>query len=402
MHERIEVLQYNLPPEKIALFPVDPRDSSKLLVYQQGKITHSVFTQLAEILNQNHLLIFNNSKVVNARLHMYTDAGNLIEIFCLEPAQGRDPALALNDKNKSHWHCLIGGAKKWKSGVLEAVYLRNNHEEKFTAQLISKDDGNFLVQFNWDNSEIVFSDILDVAGELPLPPYLNRKAIEKDQSSYQTVYAEKNGSVAAPTAGLHFTDAMLQKLLDKGIEKATVTLHVGAGTFRPIKHENAALHDMHSELIEVSATSLTAMLNHKKNIIAVGTTSLRTMETCYWMGVKAFSNPNATLHELAIKQWDAYLLDGTLPREKALNALLQWMQLNQQKKIICSTKIMIAPGYKSRVAHGIITNFHQPGSTLLLLIAAVVGDDWKKIYEAALANDYRFLSYGDSSLLFFN
>ena len=394
-----QTLDYVLPNEKIASFPLPVRHDAKLLVFKNNKILHQQFLQLANFIEEGTLLVFNNTKVFHARLHFYSDNGTAIEVFCLEAANGNDPSIALSANNHSEWICLVGGAKKWKSGSIVLKYNYSGKEVIVKASMVSRKEELFHIAFDWDCNEILFADILQNAGELPLPPYMNRKANKEDEVRYQTVYAAQTGSVAAPTAGLHFTDEIMHLLNEKNIKKDFVTLHVGAGTFKPIKTAHYKEHIMHEELIDVTISSLENLLLHSGKIIAVGTTSLRTIESLYWMGVKVKKNSNLKLHEIEIRQWEAYELEQEIPAAVAFKALIDWMNQNQLMRLVCKTQIMITPAYQLKVAEGLITNFHQPKSTLLLLIAAITGQKWKDIYDEALQNNYRFLSYGDSSLL---
>lgn len=399
MEFEAQTLDYLLPEEKIASFPLAVRHASNLLVYKNNQINHSKFINLPNYIASGSLLVFNNTKVFNARMYFYNEKGKAIEVFCLAPANGRDPSLALSAENHSEWICLVGGAKKWKSGAITLTYQQQQQEVIVKATLVNRTEELFHLAFDWLSNKIQFADILQAAGELPLPPYMNRKANVEDEQRYQTVYAQQSGSVAAPTAGLHFTDEVMQLLKNKNINSTFVTLHVGAGTFKPIKTAHYKDHIMHEELIDVSIKSIESMLHFAGKIIAVGTTSLRTIESLYWMGVKAAENVDITLPELCIKQWEAYELKQDISCENAIDALLKWMKKNNLNRLLCKTQIMITPNYNLRVAEGIITNFHQPKSTLLLIIAAVTGNDWLNIYHEALENNYRFLSYGDSSLL---
>jgi S-adenosylmethionine:tRNA ribosyltransferase-isomerase len=397
---------YQLPEEKIARYPLTERDSSKLLIYKQGQITEDTYSQLDKHLSADTLLVFNNTKVVEARLLFTKSTGGLIEIFCLEPDECYpDITSAMLQKGKVFWKCLVGGAKKWKE---EFLVKDLGNQLQLTAKIAEKRNDYFLIEFNW-SSDISFAELLHHAGVIPLPPYLNRDAEEKDKSTYQTIYAKHDGSVAAPTAGLHFTEQLFDKLEEKGIQKSYVTLHVGAGTFKPVKAATMAEHEMHAEFIDVDADTIQQLINYSdKTIMAVGTTSLRTIESLYWMGVKASKKYEVgstqvqdELHDstLAIHQWDAYELPQDIAVKDALNSLLAWMKTNKVTRIFAKTQIIIAPGYELRIAKGLVTNFHQPQSTLLLLVASIIGNDWKKVYNHALDHDYRFLSYGDGCLL---
>lgn len=401
---QISDFTYDLPDERIARYPLTERDLSKLLIYQSGGMHSDVYRHLPQHLPKNTLLVFNNTKVIEARILFQKETGSKIEIFCLEPAAGVELTQAMMSQGNVRWTCLVGGAGKWKQQFLEKQLQTPKGTVLLKAEKISMQQGSFEIEFSWDNTYFTFAELLHYAGVLPLPPYLQRQTEAADYDRYQTVYARHQGSVAAPTAGLHFTPQLLVQLQDKGIKHSFVTLHVGAGTFQPVKSATMQDHPMHREWVDVHADAIEELLTQLPNpIIPVGTTSLRTIESLYWMGVKALINPDATLAELEVQQWDAYDLPlQNASAKDALQALLEWMKKQQQEQIICHTKILIAPGYSARVAAAIITNFHQPNSTLLLLVAALIGDDWRKVYSYALANDYRFLSYGDGSLLWVN
>ena len=393
---------YDLPEDRIAKYPLAERDASKLLIYQDGDITEDQYRQLPSHLPANSLLVFNNTKVVEARLLFQKASGGVIEIFCLEPhEQYADITTAMQQKGKVWWHCLVGGASKWKSGQLLEKNISDNI--RLEAKCMDKKTGSFLIEISWSDQSMSFAELLHLAGAIPLPPYIKRAADETDKNRYQTIYAKQDGSVAAPTAGLHFTPAVLKALEQKNILTAFVTLHVGAGTFKPVKSEQMADHEMHAEWIDVDRHFIANLKDQlDKNIIAVGTTSLRTLESLYWLGLKCMHpGYNETAPEtVSISQWDPYDLQSEqLPASIALGQLLAWMEKNKLEKLITKTQILIAPGYTFRIVKGLITNFHQPQSTLLLLVAALVGNNWKKIYHHALQNNYRFLSYGDGSLL---
>jgi S-adenosylmethionine:tRNA ribosyltransferase-isomerase len=399
MHPKnISILDYTyaLADDKIALHPLQERDASKLLVYKNGNIAEDTYSNIHQHLPEKSLLIFNNTKVIKARILFTKPTGGVIEIFLLEPYQS-DYTKALSATKTCTWKCLIGGAGKWKEKEL------GFGNWGLTARLLEKLIDTYVVEFTWDGG-ISFAAILEQAGNIPLPPYIKRKPGEEDNNRYQTIYAAHDGSVAAPTAGLHFTENVFKNLAAKNISKDFVTLHVGAGTFKPVKAATMQAHEMHAEWIDVSIEtieSLISNLNH--TIVAVGTTSLRTIESLYWLGVKALLYP--LLQQLQITQWEVYdELPGheNITAAAALTALKNWLQKNHLTRIFTSTQILIAPGYSFKIAKAIVTNFHQPQSTLLLLVAAAVGDDWKKIYGYALENDFRFLSYGDGSLLFIN
>ncbi len=393
---------YNLPEEKIAKYPLAQRDESKLLIYKNGVIANDIYYNLDQHIPQSSLLIFNNTKVVEARLLFKKSTGSTIELFCLEPADNYlDITTAMLQKEKVIWKCLVGGAKKWKMEMLCMHLAIGENTVELFARKMEKLTDYFLIEFTWNDELLSFAEVLHFAGAVPLPPYLNRDAEETDKERYQTIYAKYDGSVAAPTAGLHFTERLFEKLNTKKIKQDFVTLHVGAGTFKPVKSETMHEHEMHTEFIEVRKELIENLLLHLQvNIIAVGTTSLRTIESLYWLGVKTIINPDILMPELQLQQWDAYdLINEEISAEKALQALLQWMEKNNCHTLITKTQIIIAPGYDVKIARALITNFHQPQSTLLLLIAALVFDDWKKIYDYALANNFRFLSYGDGSLI---
>jgi S-adenosylmethionine:tRNA ribosyltransferase-isomerase len=402
MHPReihISDYTYNLPEEKIAHYPLPERDASKLLVYQNGTIAESVYKNIADFLPENSLLVFNNTKVIHARLFFENANGGKVEVFCLEPLEANTEMASVMSRMKTiRWKCLVGRASKWKEKVLR----KSVENFELTAEIVDRTNDTFVVEFNWQPEHLTFAEILDKAGMMPIPPYLHRNSNEVDLTRYQTVYAKHEGSVAAPTAGLHFTEAVFESLKKKDIETAEVTLHVGAGTFKPVKSETMADHEMHAELIDVNREALEKLIaakETKKPVVSVGTTSMRTLESLYWMGIKAANHPTASLPDLEIKQWDVYEL---LANDNALIALLNWMKQNSLERIICKTQIIIAPPYQPKVVNALVTNFHQPNSTLLLLVAAVVGNDWKKIYDYALTHNFRFLSYGDGSLLFVN
>ncbi|CAN5614928.1 S-adenosylmethionine:tRNA ribosyltransferase-isomerase [soil metagenome] len=394
---------YNLPEEKIAKYPLPQRDESKLLVCKDGTITESIYYDLHEYISEKSLLVFNNTKVVEARLLFQKSTGSTIEIFCLEPGDiYADITTAMLQKGKVLWKCLVGGAKKWKEETLLKVIKTGSATLQLNAKKIEKFTDYFLIEFSWDDTSLSFAEVLHAAGSMPLPPYLNRNAEESDKERYQTIYAKYDGSVAAPTAGLHFTERLFEKLTAKNIQQDFVTLHVSAGTFKPVKAESMQEHEMHTEFIDVRAALIENILQHiDETVIAVGTTSLRTIESLYWLGVKTILQPAITLEDLQVYQWDAYDVDAeTITAKDALQSLLQWMQQNNLSNLITKTQIIIAPGYGLKIAKALITNFHQPQSTLLLLVAALIGNDWRKVYHYALENNFRFLSYGDGCLLY--
>jgi S-adenosylmethionine:tRNA ribosyltransferase-isomerase len=390
---------YQLPDERIALHPLEQRDASKLLVYKSGVISRDVYQNIATYLPQNSLLVFNNTKVINARILFTKPTGGVIEIFLLEPYQA-DYTSTLTATKTCTWKCFIGGAGKWKDGELIKNWELGIGNWELRVRIIEKLSDAYVVEFNWGGN-ISFAEILEQTGNIPLPPYIKRKPATEDKERYQTIYALQNGSVAAPTAGLHFTQDIFKSFEEKNISKDFVTLHVGAGTFKPVKAAIMQQHEMHAEWIDVSTTAIENIIANLNNtIVAVGTTSLRTLESLYWLGVKALLHPY--LPQLQITQWEVYdeLSGADIAVNDALHALLKWLKQNNLTQLFTQTQILIAPGYQFKIVKALVTNFHQPQSTLLLLVAAAVGDDWKKIYSCALENDFRFLSYGDGSLLF--
>lgn len=401
-HIRISEFNYPLPDERIAKFPLPVRDQSKLLLYRHGEVTEDIFTSLPDYLPANSLMIFNNTKVIQARLHFHKETGALIEVFCLEPIQPNDYALNFQQTEHAAWLCMIGNLKKWKEGALKREITVKGKPLTLTAERGACHGTSHWVDFRWNNPEITFADILEVFGELPIPPYLNRETQESDKETYQTVYSKIKGSVAAPTAGLHFTPRVLDALREKGGALEELTLHVGAGTFKPVKSEEIEGHEMHTEYISVNRSTLEKLVAHEGKAIAVGTTSVRTLESLYHIGVTLLHNPNATEEDLHVKQWQPYetaLETAATPAVDALQAIIVYLDRHHMETLHSSTQIIIAPGYEYRIVKAMVTNFHQPQSTLLLLVSAFLHGDWRKIYDYALAHDFRFLSYGDSSLL---
>lgn len=397
---RIEDFTYELPEERIAKYPLAQRDASKLLVYKDHQIAEDTYAQVHHHLPEGSFLVFNKTKVVYARLLFQKETGGTIEVFCLEPhEQYADIQTAMLQQGKVWWKCMIGGASKWKTGVT----LRQKFPElELTAAVVERSAGTFTIEIGWDNPQLSFAEVLHIAGKIPLPPYLRREADESDKDRYQTIYATEEGSVAAPTAGLHFTDGVMQQLKQKGINTGFVTLHVGAGTFKPVKSEVMAEHEMHAEWIDISLEFLKELQSQLAgSIVAVGTTSLRTLESIYWIGRSLARNQLPDFSKIAVGQWDPYeTKEGdNISTAEALQALIDWLQSNNQPRLVTRTQIMIAPGYRFRLASGLITNFHQPQSTLLLLVAALIGNDWRKVYDHALSHGFRFLSFGDGSLL---
>ncbi len=401
--EQLQITDFNyiLPDEKIAKYPLEKRDSSKLLIYAGGNISSSVFSLLPEYIPSNSLMIFNNTRVIHARLLFRKDTGAQIEVFCLSPAEPSDYALNFQQRGNCSWHCMIGNAKRWKDGALQLKIVYEKGIITLSAQKKEVHENDVTVEFSWDDSSITFSELLEIAGKLPIPPYLNRPAETSDNDTYQTVYSRIEGSVAAPTAGLHFTNEVMDALHKKGIQTDEVTLHVGAGTFKPVKSQIIRSHEMHTECISVSRKTIADLYKNVNPLIVVGTTSMRTVESLYYMGRKLQFNPDLKPQELAVSQWEPYEEENEeVSPKQAIKNLLDYLDRQQADHLISSTQIIIAPGYKFHFVDGLITNFHQPQSTLLLLIAAFVGNDWRNIYEYALTHDFRFLSYGDSSLLF--
>ena len=396
----INEYDYPLPDERIAKFPLQARDQSKLLLYRDGEVSESIFYRLPELLPEKSLIVFNNTRVIQARLLFTKDTGAQIEIFCLEPETPVDYVLNFQSRGQCRWNCLVGNAKRWKSGTLKRTFTSKNGKTVLSAEHIQTRGQTYNIQFQWDNSDYTFADILDTAGVLPIPPYLHRETEKSDLQAYQTVYSKIKGSVAAPTAGLHFTPEVLKNLDDKGFMREELTLHVGAGTFKPVQTEAIGDHDMHAEFFAVNRAVIASLIENSGRITAVGTTSVRTLESLYYIGASLAANPNVSPDELAVKQWTPY--ENNLPKvttDEALLHVLKYLDSNQLEKLIASTQIMIAPGYDFHVVNSLITNFHQPKSTLLLLVSAFVKGDWKKIYDYALNHHFRFLSYGDSSLL---
>ncbi|HMO61210.1 MAG TPA: S-adenosylmethionine:tRNA ribosyltransferase-isomerase [Ferruginibacter sp.] len=396
---------YLLPPEKIAAFPLAQRDASKLLVYLNGNITEDTYRNIAQYIPAQSLLVFNNTKVIQARLLFQKDTGGVIEIFCLEPYEALcEYSSIMQQKDHVRWKCMIGGAGKWKGGTLNKTVEIREAKVVVEVALVEKLSDAYVVELSWQPADLTVAEIFEAAGDMPLPPYIKRKAEAGDKERYQTVYAKHEGSVAAPTAGLHFTPGIFKSFAEKNITRTEVTLHVGAGTFKPVKAAVMQGHEMHAEWIDVDIATIQQLAGNTEGCtVAVGTTSLRTIESLYWMGVKALLYPGAAIDALSIQQWDVYEppLAGTAVHTKdALQALQAWMQSNNMNRLFTTTQILIAPGYTFKVAKAIITNFHQPQSTLLLLVAAAIGHNWKSVYAYALENEFRFLSYGDGSLLF--
>lgn len=399
---KIKDFTYDLPEARIAKFPLDERSAAKLLVYRAGKIQDHAFTELPALLPPQSLLVFNNTRVVQARLFFQRATGSTIEVFCLEPvAPSAEMQQAMQQTHCCTWNCLVGNAKKWKEPELSlAIPLANQQTGQLTVRKGERQADSYLIHFSWTPASLTFAEILEQAGNLPLPPYLNRPATAADRQTYQTVYARQEGAVAAPTAGLHFTSQVFRDLAARNIPTQEVTLHVGAGTFKPVKAAEMAGHSMHGEEIYVNAGVIEQLLKHLPHpLIPVGTTSLRTLESLYWLGLRLIREPGLGPAELHVPQWLPYENEEAFSPELALKALLDFLSLHQLDHIRATTQLLIAPGYTFKLVTGLVTNFHQPESTLLLLVSALVGSDWRKVYHHALQHGYRFLSYGDSSLL---
>ena len=398
-HIKISEFNYPLPDERIAKFPLSNRDESKLLVYRQGEVSEDRFPSLPDYLEPGEMMVFNNTKVIQARLHFRKETGALIEVFCLEPIAPNDYVLSFQQTKKCSWLCIVGNLKKWKEGTLKREVEVKGKTITLSATRGECRGTSHWIDFEWDDDSLTFADVLEAVGELPIPPYLNRETQESDKQTYQTVYSKIKGSVAAPTAGLHFTERVLKALDEKGIDREELTLHVGAGTFKPVKSEEIEGHEMHTEYISVNKGTIQKLIAHGGKTIAVGTTSVRTLESLYYIGILIHLNPEANQEELHVKQWMPYEPHPALTPVESLQNILDYLNRNNMEALHTSTQIIIAPGYEYKIVKKIVTNFHQPQSTLLLLVSAFVKGDWKKIYDYALSHDFRFLSYGDSSLL---
>ena len=398
-HIKISEFNYPLPDERIAKFPLSNRDESKLLVYRQGEVIEDHFTSLPSYLEPGEMMVFNNTKVIQARLHFRKETGALIEVFCLEPIQPNDYVLSFQQTRQCSWLCMVGNLKKWKEGTLRREVEVKGKNITLTATRGECRGTSHWIDFAWDDETLTFADVLEAVGELPIPPYFNRETQESDKQTYQTVYSKIKGSVAAPTAGLHFTERVLKSLDEYGIDREELTLHVGAGTFKPVKSEEIEGHEMHTEYISVNRRTIEKLIGHGGKTIAVGTTSVRTLESLYYIGILIHQNPEANQEELHVKQWMPYEPHPILTPVESLQEILSYLDRHGMEALHTSTQIIIAPGYEYKIVKKIVTNFHQPQSTLLLLVSAFVKGDWKKIYDYALSHDFRFLSYGDSSLL---
>ena len=385
-----------LPDERIAKYPLAERDHSKLLVYQNGTVQEDRFFHIGRYIAPHSLLVYNNTRVIQARIVFHKPSGARIEVFCLEPLDPRDYQLSLGSMSGCTWKCMVGNLKKWKQGVLALPLVLDGKTYTLSAERIATQGNTHQIRFSWDAPDTSFAEILNLLGELPIPPYLNRATEESDKRTYQTVYSRIQGSVAAPTAGLHFTTALLDQLRADGLEMAEVTLHVGAGTFQPVKVADANEHIMHTEIIAVPVSTLRIVKQRLGHIVSVGTTSMRTLESLYWLGLRVLKGQTS---DMRVEQFEPYLTDSNVPAEQAIDALIDYLEQTNQNTLHAETQIMIRPGYIFRIVDQLITNFHQPRSTLLLLVSAFVGGDWQTIYQYALSHDFRFLSYGDSSIL---
>jgi S-adenosylmethionine:tRNA ribosyltransferase-isomerase len=399
--KRIEIshYRYDLPVSRIARYPLPRRDHSQLLFYERGRIEKRGFWELPEIIPEGSWLVFNNTRVIQARLYFRKPSGARIEVFCLEPVQPAAYELAFQATGECTWKCLVGNARKWKEGPIQLYIPVEGQEVELSAWLISQTSDDFTVRFSWDHAGMTFGGIMERVGQTPIPPYLNRRAEESDRERYQTVYSRDPGSVAAPTAGLHFTGEMMKRLELDGIRTSEITLHVGTGTFVPVKEEDARGHSMHTELVVVGCDFLEQWSREAEQLLAVGTTTTRSLESIYWMGVKLLSGHELNPGAMELKQWENEQLPGGYSLKESLQSLTAFCRRHGLDRLSFTTRLMIVPGYTFRAVNGLITNFHMPGSTLLLLIAAFIGEDWRKVYSFALQNQFRFLSYGDSSLL---
>ncbi len=399
---KIDEYDYDLPADRIAQHPLTGRDSSKLLVYDGKGISSDSFRNIGSHIPPGSHLVFNNTRVISARLLFRKGSGALVEVLCLEPLSPHSYELSFSSVDPVEWKCMIGNLKKWKGGILSMEFTSGGEVNILMAERIGQEGEAWRVKFSWSNPGLSFSEVIEASGHTPLPPYINREDETEDKYRYQTVYSEIRGSVAAPTAGLHFTDELLRSLSENGIGASNITLHVGAGTFQPVRTSDIAEHTMHCERFSVKGDTIGNLLANQGKIIAVGTTSVRTLESIYWLGVKIIADRSMQNNEAAISQWEPNREDKGISVIESLSALKNWMSEKNINKLEASTSLIIVPGYRFRMIEGMITNFHQPRSTLLLLVSAWTGNDWKKIYGYALDNGFRFLSYGDSSLLIYH
>jgi len=396
---RITDFNYELPDSAVAKYPLPQRDQSKLLLWKQGEIKDCHFSDLPGLLPEQSMLVFNNTRVIRARLHFLKPTGASIEVFCLEPTKPHDYVHSFAQTTSCRWKCIVGNKKRWKGETLTLSVGLAGEIVFLSALLLGELEGGYEIEFSWDQAKFNFAEILEAAGSIPIPPYLHRSSEEIDLTVYQTVYARIKGSVAAPTAGLHFTDRVFRDLGDRHVTCEELTLHVGAGTFQPVKSETIGEHLMHTEYFSVNLDLLNKLIDHPKEVLAVGTTSVRTLESLYWIGCKILGNPQIEVERLGVTQWEPYEVNvAEIDAGKALKAILNWLEVRKRSNLETTTQIMIIPGYRFRIIDGLVTNFHQPQSTLLLLISAILGEDWKRVYAHALENNYRFLSYGDANL----
>ena len=390
---------YDLPADRIAQYPVEERDKSQLLIYKDHIIGKDIFRNIDEYLPSDSLLVFNNTRVIRARVLFHKVTGAVIEILCLEPIAPSDYAISFGSKEPIEWKCIIGNLKKWKSGKLVTTFKHKSKQYNLYAEKLLQEGDAWKIKFSWNSDKICFGEVIESAGHIPLPPYIDREDEIEDNERYQTIYSRIKGSVAAPTAGLHFTDYVLEKIKLRGIKSAQLTLHVGAGTFQPVKTDDIFLHEMHCEHFSIDSGTIQLLIENLGKIVPVGTTSVRTLESLYWLGVKLMQSPLVEAPVLTLRQWESYQLKTNISAKDSLEAILSLLKLRNSDYLQAMTSIMIIPGYEFRITNGMVTNFHQPRSTLLLLISAWTGNKWKDIYSFALKNRFRFLSYGDSSLL---
>ncbi len=398
-HININDYDYSLPDERIAKYPLEKRDDSKLLIMKDKAISQDIFKNIGNYLPTDSLIVFNNTRVIKARLHFNKDTGSKIEIFCLEPVNPVDYAMSLSSNNSCSWKCLVGNNKKWKNGKLTKIIQVKNQDIYLSVSKTAVSGNAFEILFEWDNKDVIFSEILEAFGNIPIPPYLNRESENIDNSRYQTIYSKYQGSVAAPTAGLHFTEEVFESLNKKGISGESVTLHVGAGTFQPVKAETISEHEMHTEHFIITKQNIEQFIKYSGNITVVGTTTVRTLESFWQVALQISNNPEKSDNNFVVTQWEAYA-EIKEAKTGLLKNALDWMIKNNFDHINCATQIIIIPGYEFKLTDRLITNFHQPKSTLLLLLAAFIGNEWKNVYRYALENGFRFLSYGDSSVFF--
>ncbi|MGC1391785.1 MAG: S-adenosylmethionine:tRNA ribosyltransferase-isomerase [Bacteroidales bacterium] len=390
---------YELPSDRIAQYPVEERDMSQLLIHKEGKIEKDIFRNIGDYLPPDSLLVFNNSRVIRARILFQKDTGANIEILCLEPFRPSEYSLSLDSIESVEWKCIVGNLKKWKKGILMTPFKYNGNQYTLSAERIISIGEAWCIRFSWNCSNISFGEVLERTGHIPLPPYITREDSKQDIERYQTIYSSIEGSVAAPTAGLHFTDDVFERIKARGIKSAELTLHVGAGTFQPVKTKNIYEHEMHCEHFSININTIELIIENLGKVIPVGTTSVRTLESLYWLGVKLIQKHSDMIAHFSLGQWEAYKLSPNVPVKESLEALVSYIHMGNSIILHADTSIIIVPGYEFRLTNGMITNFHQPRSTLLLLISALTGNEWKDIYTFALENSFRFLSYGDSSLL---